>query len=64
MKCCLPHATGRTSNNPRRGAKSADSVKEEFASKYQEFSREDIRKRYRLLLDMFKLQVIFAALSF
>ena len=47
------------------GAKSTDSLKEEFAFKYREFSEEmDFEKRCRLLLDLFKLQIVFAGLSY
>jgi hypothetical protein len=45
--------------------RSIDSVKEEFAFKYSEFSEEtDFEKRFRLLLDLFKLQIVFAGLSY
>ena len=47
------------------GAKSAESVREEFLAKYIEFaSAEDFDLRCRLLLDLFKLQLVFAALSY
>jgi hypothetical protein len=47
------------------GAKSVESVKEEFVSKYGEFFQEsDFERRCRLLLDLFKLQIIFAGLSY
>ncbi len=45
--------------------KSVDSLKEEFVSKYSEFSDEtNFEKRCRLLLDLFKLQIVFAGLSY
>jgi len=45
--------------------KSVDSLKEEFVSKYRAFSGEtDFEKRCRLLLDLFKLQIVFAGLVY
>jgi hypothetical protein len=47
------------------GAKSTESLKEEFALKYGEFIEEkDFMPRCRLLLDLFKLQIVFAGLSY
>ncbi len=47
------------------GRKSIDSLKEEFACKYREFSEErDFEKRCRILLDLSKLQIVFAGLSY
>jgi hypothetical protein len=47
------------------GWKSTESLKEEFVFKYREFSDEmDFEKRCRLLLDLFKLQIVFAGLSY
>lgn len=64
------HYTYSTMESPRAttlaaGAKSAESVREEFASKYVEFSSAtDFEFRFRLLLDLFRLQIIFAVLSY
>lgn len=45
--------------------KSVDSLKEEFVSKYSEFSDEtNFEKRCRLLLNLFKLQIVFAGLLY
>ena len=44
---------------------SIDSLKEVFLRRYREFSGEaDFEKRCRVLLDLFKLQIIFAGLSY
>ena len=56
---------GARSSTLAPGAKSIDSLKEEFALKYAEFIEEkDFEKRCRLLLDLFKLQIVFAGLSY
>jgi hypothetical protein len=42
-----------------------ESLKQSFLSLYREFSMgEDFGKRCRLLLDLFKMQIVFAGLSF
>ena len=49
------------------GGKSIDSLKEEFISRYREFSQgqgQDFEFQCRLLLDLFKLQIVFAGLSY
>ena len=47
------------------GAKSIDSLREEFTLKYGEFIEEgDFERRCRVLLDLFKLQIVFAGLSY
>ncbi|HVW84714.1 MAG TPA: hypothetical protein VHB50_08530 [Bryobacteraceae bacterium] len=57
----LPGARATTLASSER---STDSVKEEFAAKYREFSDEmDFEAKCRLLLDLFKLQIVFAGLS-
>jgi hypothetical protein len=46
-------------------ALSADSLKSKFASHYQEFLiEENFEKRCRLLLDLFKLQIVFAGMCY
>jgi hypothetical protein len=56
---------GARSTTVTRDVKSIDSLKEEFVSKYREFSDEtDFEKRCRILLDLFKLQIVFAALQY
>ena len=48
-----------------RDPKSIDSLKDEFVSKYPEFhDGTDFEKRCRILLDLFILQIVFAALSY
>ena len=45
--------------------KSIDSLKAAFLNKYREFFDEtDFERRCRLLLDLFKLQIVFAGLSY
>jgi len=47
------------------GAKSPESIREEFASRYLVFSSAaDFEFRFRLLLDLFRLQIVFAGLSY
>ncbi len=56
---------GARSSTLTGNVKSIDSLKEEFVSKYYEFSDEtDFEKRCRILLDLFKLQIIFAGLVY
>ena len=65
---CVLAAAGRSawgeSNAPPVGATVA-SVKASFLSKYGDFIDEaDFQRRCRLLLDLFKLQIVFAGLSY
>jgi hypothetical protein len=47
------------------GAGSIESLKEEFISRYMEFLEEtDFEKRCGLLLNLFKLQIVFAGMSY
>jgi hypothetical protein len=56
---------GSQHSTPAWDGKSIDSLKEAFATKYREFLGEtDFEKRCRLLLDLFKLQIVFAGLSY
>ncbi len=42
-----------------------DSLKDQFLNKFQEFETEiDFVKRLRLLLDLFKMQIVFAGVFY
>jgi len=56
---------GDTANPLARSLTSAEKVKKEFLSLYQDFSVDtNFDNRFRLLLNLFRLQIVFAGLTY